>query len=369
LKKAEILYEPLPVGRIGFRIDNQEIIAAKDFSCFAQMLEEYISFGAVNIIFPSSSPEIATLEQMPQLLKKRIRIIDDSNEIEIANRLLFEIRKEFNVKIKEESNFLVFPKNTSKELIDCIDQVHSDIKRLALGFNHKIQVNINNQLLIKSLKFLRTKVNNSTSRMVLAQLEAVFNQYKKVEFEALNTPKDDTPYELITIFDKLINDKHYLEYSNAITQLSSPLTRTNARLKIRELTRIIGSKNYIGKGWDYIIKFIQGWTGFPLPESKAIASLIKGNELPSLVNMDNARKRAIKLWRNSNLTNKPLRRNGLPIADNNINWMPPFYMKIRCEDDNIFSLGPARELSEAIGKILKEIDNNKKKVVIHRKKP
>lgn len=69
LKKSEILYEPLPIGRMGVRKDNQEVIMAQDFSCFAQMLEEYICFGAVQIVLPSSSPEIGTLNEMP-LVKK-----------------------------------------------------------------------------------------------------------------------------------------------------------------------------------------------------------------------------------------------------------------------------------------------------------
>ena len=49
MQKNEILYEPLPIGRIGVRRDTEEVVVAKDFSCFAHLLEEYISCGAVGI--------------------------------------------------------------------------------------------------------------------------------------------------------------------------------------------------------------------------------------------------------------------------------------------------------------------------------
>lgn len=368
LKKAEILYEPLPIGRMGVRKDTKQVIVAQDFSCFGQMLEEYICFGAVNIILPSSSPEIAILDEMPLLLKKRIKIIQDQKEIETVNRILHEVRDEFQIKINEENNYLSFPKGCSPQLIESIDDVHIDLKKLALGFNHKIQVNINTDHSIASLRYLRTQVNNSTSRIVLAQLEGLLNQYKKIEFDAISTPKDDTPFELISLLDKLINDDHYLEYSDAITELSTPLSRESAILKIRELSRVIGSKKFMSTGWDYITKILKVWTGVPLPESTAIASLINGNELPSFVDMENAQKRAVDIWRNSNMTNKPLNRDGLPVAEDSIEWLPPLDgMKIRGGDTKPFIIGTVGQLKKALEEF-QEKENSQKKTKQKKKK-
>lgn len=355
LKKAEILYEPLPIARIGVRRDNQEVIVANDFSCFAQMLEEYICFGAVHIILSNSSPEIASLNEMPLVLKKRIRVIEDHKEIETVNRILFELRKEFDVKINEENNFLHFPKNLSSQLVDGISLVHNDVKKLALGFNHNIQVSINTENSIESLRMLRSKVQNSSSRIILAQIEALLNQYKKVDIETINVPKDNTPYELVSVFDKLINDKNYLEYSNSITQLSSPLTREGAQVKIRELIRVIKAKNYFGYGWDYITKIINAWTGIHLPESKTISSIINGNEFPSFVNMDLARQKAVDLWKKSDLTSKPLRRDGLPVTDENIAWIPVLDgVTIRGLGHGTFNVGTVGELLKELEKLKRE---------------
>ncbi|MBP0905876.1 hypothetical protein ACFSKN_15030 [Mariniflexile gromovii] len=359
MKKSEILYEPLPIGRIGVKKSTEEVIAAKDFSCFAEMIEEYIGFGAVNIVMPSSAPEIESLTQMPLLLRERIKIIDDSEEIETVSRVLFNIRKEFNAKLNEDSNFLKFPKNTDRAIIENLDQLHIDVKKLALGFNHSIQIGFDVNNSINSLREIRKKVSNPISRLTLAQLEGLLNQYKNIEFDALIIPKKDTPRELISIFDKLINDAKYLQYSDTITQLSIPEKRESALVDLRSFSRNISSKKYVQTSWDYVTKLLTVWSGVPVPDSKTIATIIKGKELPQLVNLENAKQRALEMWKNSNLTTIPLTRSGEPIDSENIHWLPPLgSMKIRSEGNKPFSLGTVGELVKALKDVQIELDDN-----------
>ncbi|WP_391557111.1 hypothetical protein [Robertmurraya sp.] len=341
---------------MGVRKDNQEVVVANDYSCFAQMLEEYISYGAVQIVIPRSAPETKTLDQMPLVLKNRILIIDDSNEIETLNRLLFKLRKEFEVTIDEEQGFLKYPKNIPQDLRYAIDQGHSDLKKIALGFNHSVQADVHTENSIHNLRFLRAKTTNSETKIVLADLEALLNQYRKVDFDAITPPKNDTPSELISIFDKLINDKHYLNYSESINQLIIPEEREEALMKIRELSRLIRSKNYIGEGWDYVSKILKVWTGIPFPESKAIGSLFNNKELPAFVDMDKARARALEMWLNSDLTSLPLRRDGLPISNDDIAWLAPMDgMKVSASSNKHFSLGPVGELVKKLQEVQKQL--------------
>lgn len=359
MQKSEILYEPLPIGRIGVRKEDEEVVVAKDFSCFAHMLEEYICFGAVNIVLPISAPELETLEQMPSLLRKRIRIIDDTNEIEAVQRLLFNVRKEFDVTISEEDFHLTFPRGTPRELIESITKVHSDVKRLAVGFNHGIHIDIEPSEAIKSLHFLRGKVSDSESRLVLSQFEALLKLYSDVSFDAPTLPKGSTPWELISIFDRLVNDVSYLQYSNSVARLASPETRGKAIVELRDIGRGIRSKSYISSGWNFLAKVLKVWTGLPIPESGAIATLVKDKVLPPLVNMANARKQAVEMWKNSELTDAPLRRDGLPVSDEEIKWLPPLdSMKVYAPDDKMLNLGTVGELLEAL-KSAQELFDNK----------
>jgi hypothetical protein len=328
MKKNEILYDPLPIGRIGVEKETEKMFIATDYSCFAIMLEEYICFGVVNIVIPGSSPEIKALQQIPVLLKKRIKIVDDTKEIETVSRLLYGIRNEFNTKIDESTNILSFPKNTSKELMYNLKKIHSDVKKLSLGFNHNIQINFHLARSVETIRSLRKKIQNSNSRMILAQLEGLLNKYEKVEFDSLILSENNTPIELISIFDKLINDNTYLEYSDSVAQLSLPNKRSNAIVK---------------------------------PDSNAIKSVIQGKAFPQLVNMDLARDKAIEMWKKSKIPNSPLRRDGQPVTDNNILWLPPLNsMKTSSNDNGYLNLGTCGELLEVLKKMQKQTRNSKK---------
>ena len=69
------------------------------------------------------------------------------------------------------------------------------------------------------------------------------------------------------------------------------------------------------------------------------------------------RKNAIEIWKNSQLTETPLRRDGLPINTGDIQWIPPLgSMKIRSEDNKHFSLGTVKELLDALTKAQKLIE-------------
>lgn len=322
MKQGVILYDSVPICRLGVRKSDHEVIIANDYSCFAQMLEEYISYGVTKIAISSSAPELKTLDQMPLILKDRLQIIDDTSERETLHRVLFNLRKEFEVKIDEENDYLKFAKGTERIVINSVEQLHTDFKKIAIGFNHGIQTHIDTESLSESLKFLRGSVSNTETRVLLAEIQSLLNQYEKVEFKGITPPKDDTPKELMNLFDRLINDKNYLEYSENIQKLLIPDDRNEALLKLRELTRTLKSKNYIAEGWDYVSKLLKVLTGISFPESKTIATLFKNRQLPAFVNMEVARQHAIERWRSTESINTPLRRDGLPLSNDEITWIP-----------------------------------------------
>jgi hypothetical protein len=355
MHQSEILFEPLPVGRIGIRRDDQEVVIAKDFSCFAYMLEEYISLGAINIIIPKSAPEAGVLDQMPSLLKQRIKVIDDSKEIEAVERLLHKVRGEFGVKLINGSE-LDFPKKLSLEITEQISMIHGDVKRLALGFNNGIQVGIDAQRSMKALRGLRRKLSDAVSRLILSQIEAIFKHYENVGFNA-PVPSRSTPKELISIFDRLVNDSGYIAYSDSVTRLSNPATRKRALVDLRVYSRKISSLKFISTSWDYVSKILQVWTGVPIPDSKELSSIVADKTLPALIDLSHARKSAVEMWLSSNATKVPLRRDGLPVTDDDIHWLPPFKsMEVSAPDDKAITLCKVGELKGALEEAEKHLE-------------
>jgi hypothetical protein len=352
MKKSEILCEPLPVARIGVREKDDEVVVVKDFSCFALMLEEYISLGISSIVIPESSPEKTIIEQMPLMLQKRIKVINDEKEIEIVNRLLHSVRNEFGVTLNEDNNQLSF-KGVKREVIKSIEQIHVDFKRMSIGFNHNIQVPVDIDRAVEALHFMRRKVLNSNSRLILAEFEGIFNHYKKVEVTSLQSSVSEAPLDLIYIFDNLLNDQDYMEYSNSISELSTSINRDQVLVRIRDLIRIIKSKNYFATGWDYAIKILNVWAGNLIPDSKAIATMVTNRPLPVLVNLEKSRSKAIETWKSLKMTDLPLRRDGLPYTDEKIAWMPPSTgIDLHAPDSTIMNLGTAGELLKVLNEFI-----------------
>ena len=68
MRQSEILFDSLPMMRLGARNSTDEVIIAPDFSISAYMLEEYISLGVMGIAIPNSAPESKILSDLPLLL-------------------------------------------------------------------------------------------------------------------------------------------------------------------------------------------------------------------------------------------------------------------------------------------------------------
>ncbi|MFT5520416.1 MAG: hypothetical protein ACI9IA_001009 [Enterobacterales bacterium] len=364
MHKSKLLFESLPIARMGVRKDTEEVVIANDFSCVAQMLEEYISFGAVDIYMPSSSPEVSTLNDMPELLRKRIKIVEDKNEIEGMRRLLHGLRTELLVKISDDDQRLTFPKDTPRKIRNGVEYAHSIVRKLAIGFNYGIQVDINPEQAAKHFRYLREISSDMQTRVILAQLESLMGLYEGVNFDAPTPPKESAPKELITVFDRLINDQRYLEYSDSVAQLAEPPTREKALVKIRELERGVRSTSFISTGWNYAAKIIKVWSGVPIPESSAISSLIQGRNFPALIDLQDARSNAVSMWKKTGLVDSPLRRDGSPLEAGEIKWLPPLNsMTVNSPDDKATSFGKVSELLEALKIVSSEFPENDHKKV------
>jgi hypothetical protein len=346
--KSELLYDSLPVARVGVKKETEEVIIAHDFSCFSHMLEEYISYGAVDIYMAKSAPEVSLIKEMPLLLGNRIKVFDDGNEIEAMRRLLHNLRKEMNIDVSDEDQFLKYPKETPINVRFAVKNLHLLIKKLSIGFNHGIQIELNTDMAIKSLRSIRELSKDSQTRVILAQFESLMNVYDGISFDAPFLSKEHTPKEVVSIFDRLINDSTYLEYSDSIVKLSDPTSRNRALIEIREIERSFRSMDFISTGWNYTAKIIKAWSGVPVPDSSAISTLMQGRNIPALVDLSKARSNAIEMWKKSDLTDSPLQRDG-SLIEEEIAWLPLLdSMKINSSSHKSFSLGTVGELKKVL---------------------
>jgi hypothetical protein len=285
------------------------------------MLEEYISYGVFSIVIPSSSPEISLVTDFPDLLRKRLKLVDDENDNEAVARVLSKLRNEFNITLLQDDNSLSFPKGIDRTTRRQISQIHADVKRLAFGFNHGVNIELNTSHSADNIRQLRKKVQDTDTRVVLSHIEGVLSRYESVSFGSI-VPKDSNPRELISIFDRLLNDPEYIAFSRSVSRLNEVKTRQRTLVEVREFARRLSSSRFVGATWDYITKILKVWPGVPLPESKDLAGIISGRTIPAIVDLTERRARAVENWFSYARQNPPLWRDGRHLGED-VDWLPP----------------------------------------------
>ena len=169
---------------------------------------------------------------------------------------------------------------------------------------------------------LREVARRPTSRAILASFEGVLSCYEKIGFEAV-TPPVDLPEAMVSLFDDLVNDPQYVEYSEAVAELGIIHHRNRALSRIRALGRAIAASDRMVSSWNYVAKTINAWSGVPIPQSSTLSSLVSSKSLPTTVDLQPARERALKMWMTSADHNVPHNRSGYPFQSTDVDWLPP----------------------------------------------
>jgi hypothetical protein len=112
------------------------------------------------------------------------------------------------------------------------------------------------------------------------------------------------------------------------------------------------------------------WPGFPLPESKDLGGIISGRTIPAIVDLTEARSRAVENWRFYARQNPPLWRDGKHLGPKNVgriatsigiidlagaeivDWLPPLpSMKAGGPSSQTVILGTVGELKQLFTEI------------------
>lgn len=292
--RSKVLYESLPMMRLGARRADSEVVAGPDFSTFAFMLEEYVALGVLVIVLPASSPEAAYADSLPQLLRNHVEIVDDSRERQSVNRVLGAFGRDLPL-VENAEGEIVIKQSAPRELKKLIANVRTDLEVLALGFNRGLQISLIPSEAVADLRKLRPYLSGGNAKTLVAELEGVYRSYATTELTAAVPPRSP-PRELVCLFDRIINDESYLTLSASIAELAVPETRSMALREIKSNVSRLLTKERLEAGWNYAGKWIKTLTGMPVPEMKEIASLLGEKRFPVALDLRDARKRAVECW-------------------------------------------------------------------------
>ena len=83
----------------------------------------------------------------------------------------------------------------------------------------------------------------------MSQFEGILSRYETGSFGSIIS-KDNSPRDLISIFDRFLNDPDYITFSQLVSKLNEAETRESALLEVRELARRLSSSRFVVATWD-----------------------------------------------------------------------------------------------------------------------
>ena len=257
------------------------------------------------------------------------------------------MRVELGVKELRDGKQLRFPKAMPHDAQHTVRLIHKTLFQLAAGFNHGLQISIFPDTVQSAIRFLRKGLHDNNSRAILAQIEGFLAVYEDVRFESPRPP-ETAPMELVSLFDRLLNDPNYLTLSEAVSEIRTPQTRNAALSKVREWGRKLVTNAVFAKGWNYTGKVVKAWTGAPLPEADTLLTIVSGKQFPLLVDLRDARKRAVRSWQATLNTRPPLAASGDEY--DGVSWILPGAPPENWDggDISMYMLGTVGELKTAL---------------------
>ncbi len=182
-----ILFDPLPVGRLGVHRETEEVVVASDFSTFAWMVEEFVSLGVVSICIGRSAPESELVKTMPPLLRRRIKVANDDQEYQATALIMEPMHEEVGCRVVQGR--LVFDRKIPIALKAALIRVRHDLYALAVGLNYGTQIGLNPAGSVAALHHLRTALRDARSRSVATQLLGVLSAYVPLKFDGPQIPQ------------------------------------------------------------------------------------------------------------------------------------------------------------------------------------
>jgi len=217
-----------------------------------------------------------------------------------------------------------------------------------LGFNHGVQIGVSPGGTSAAARALRTALRAPRARAILAQVEGLLATYEAVKIDTPTIAGQD-PTALLNIFDRLINDEAYLAASADVRKLALPRTRRAALSRLRAYTRRVLSTSPLSATWNMVAKVINVWSGAPLPEAEALSAIFVPRRFPQMIDLSDARVRALEMWKSSAFVTPPLNRAGAALGPE-IQWLPPLASS-RPPDpgsDGQVVIGTVKELRDAL---------------------
>ncbi len=286
-----VLIEGLPLRKVSdghFKVEG---------SLLPIVVEELVSRSAISIaIRPGNVSHF--IDELPEVLKRRVQLIDDSSAFQHTKALLNPISEEFEV-VLDEHGALVGNKRLPKSLDRALTYLFFELSTYLLGMQYQLQVDIDLERFQKSIKIIKDSARNPDGRAVLAALLGILRTYRKQDLAAL-AALPDAKSELVELFSQLIEDQTYIENCANAYGIGFPGRLKRCLVLIRRGCESIVSRKPFKQMFNLGSRAVEAATCVPMPNSEVTERLLKRDFLPPMVKIRPIITDAIKMWEKTN---------------------------------------------------------------------
>lgn len=271
-----VLIQGVPLEPIG----NGVLKASPSF--LTLMVEELISRSAVEVAVGFGNAAFL-VDDLPDLLKKRVRTVDCRRAIEHSLALLQPIGEEFQVEFGGVG-FMGFRRTIEHELKMALFTIGCSLPVFLGGVYDRLQIGIDLAAFRRAVKHVRASARNPSGRAILAAIEGVLNTYNITQIPEIRYNSEARP-DLVENFQRLVEDQAYLIMSRNAHRLGLTDKSKRAIVLMRRAAKAVLSRKWSRKVLDLGSQTLQTASGLPMPKTEIAAQLLEPGYLPSIVNL------------------------------------------------------------------------------------
>ena len=197
-------------GRLIERSEGEVKVMYQDFSILLLMIEELISFGAIELALDFVPGEFPTLlERVPAPLRNRLRFVGNPSLRNNVETMLSPVYEEFGIESLHGGFGLKFKSvGQPPGLGDLVGIVWSSLYDFLVGAKNCLQIDIDLAAFRAAVRELRCCSRNPGSRANLAVLEGILRSYQGRQVECIGL-RSSASSEAVALFDHFAGIESY----------------------------------------------------------------------------------------------------------------------------------------------------------------
>jgi len=279
-----------------YSFDNKWVLF-RDVTSFEFILESLIAHSACQIVLPSwgKNTDEGLLDNVPQVLRKRVRFVNNYSVWQLVKAILSPIFDEFSIEPLEGGYGLTCRKKLPVRIENPIMTIFTSLPLLLLGLRHKVQVDIDIHKFRKAVSSVRQESRNPEGRANMSVLQGILGCYTPVTIDGLDMVPEASK-EHTESFINFLEGSTFEGLSKENFGLGLPLRYRKSVTRIRQIVRKIVSSERFKPLVNASSKPVTIATGVPLPDADLVKAIVPSSYLPPIVSLKPVLEEARMAW-------------------------------------------------------------------------